>query len=438
MRCLIFIITTKRTLCKLLGKFIRRLGLKAKEPSHTSNPMREAVLFFSPCAIIGKAITTGGFFLHFQRVFSLCILAFLLLSAKAGAAENIQITAASAILIEASTGRVLYEKAADVPRFPASTTKMMTCVLAIEEGDLSSILTVSRTAAETEDTEVGAGDRFVLAELVAEMMLRSDNGAAVAIAEDLAGSVGSFAAHMNEKAKAIGAKDTHFVNPNGLPNPAHVSTAHDIARIAAYGMKNPKFRSFVGAKEREITWVTPEKKRALMANTNRLLSTYEGATGIKTGYTNAAGGCLAASARRGGVELIAVVLGAADEEARFTDAAKLLDMGFRRVKAAPAYTKTDLARRVWVKGGKEGRLTVYPTEDLRLPLVDGEAEENYRLTYDLPRVIAAGVKEGDRVGDLVVSHGGKELTRIPLRAEKSVGRGLSIEGLWAYVLGLFA
>ena len=438
MHLLILIITTKRTLCKLPGKFVRRTDFKAKEPSHASNPLHEAVLFFSPCAIIGKAITTGGFFLHFQRILSLCVLFLLLLTARAGAEENIQITAASAILIEASTGRVLYEKAADVPRFPASTTKMMTCVLAIEEGDLSSILTVSRTAAETEDTEVGAGDRFVLAELVAEMMLRSDNGASVAIAEDLAGSVGSFAAHMNEKAKAIGAKDTHFVNPNGLPNPAHVSTAHDIARIAAYGMKNPKFRSFVGTKEREITWVTPEKKRALMANTNRLLSTYEGATGIKTGYTNAAGGCLAASARRGGVELIAVVLGAADENARFSDAAKLLDMGFRRVKAAPAYTKTDLAREVWVKGGKEGRLAVYPAEDLRLPLVDGEAEENYRLTYDLPRVIAAGVKEGDRVGDLVVSHGGKELTRIPLLAEKSVGRGLSIEGLWAYVLGLFA
>ena len=157
--------------------------------------------------------------MHFQRILSLCALFLLLLAAQAGAEENIQITAASAILIEASTGRVLYEKAADVPRFPASTTKMMTCVLAIEEGDLSSIVTVSRTAAETEDTEVGAGDRFILAELVAEMMLRSDNGAAVAIAEDLAGSVGSFAAHMNEKAKAIGAKDTHFVNPNGCPIP---------------------------------------------------------------------------------------------------------------------------------------------------------------------------------------------------------------------------
>ena len=376
--------------------------------------------------------------MHLYRIISLCALFFLLLTARAGAAENIQLTAASAILIEASTGRVLYEKAADTPRFPASTTKMMTCLLALEEGGLSSIVTVSRTAAETEDTEVEAGDRFVLAELIAEMMLRSDNGASVAIAEDLAGSSGAFAAHMNEKARELGAKDTHFMNPNGLPDPAHVSTARDIARIAAYGMKNPKFRSFVGAKEREITWVAPERKRVLMANTNRLLSTYEGATGIKTGYTNASGGCLAAAARRGGVELVAVVLGAADEEARFADAARLLDMGFRRVKAAPAYTKLDLMQTVWVKGGSEGRLAVYPAEDLYLPLVDGEPEDHYRLTYDLPRVIAAGVKEGDRVGDLVVSHGGKELTRIPLLAEKSVGRGLSIEGLWAYVLGLFA
>ena len=360
--------------------------------------------------------------MHFQRIFFLCSLFFLLIAARANAAENIQLTAASAILIEASTGRVL----------------LMTCVLAIEEGDLSSIITVSRTAAETEDTEIGAGDRFVLAELVAEMMLRSDNGASVAIAEDLAGSVDAFAAHMNEKAKAIGAKDTHFVNPNGLPDKAHISTAHDIAYIAAYGMRNPKFRSFVGAKEREITWVTPEPKRALMTNTNRLLGTYEGATGIKTGYTDAAGGCLAASARRGGVELIAVVLGAADENVRFAEAVKLLDMGFRRVKAAPAYTKTDLMQKVWVKGGKEGRLAVYPAEDLRLPLVDGEAEENYRLTYDLPRVIGAGITEGERIGDLVVYHGGKELTRIPLLAEKSIARGWSLEGLWAYVIGLFA
>ena len=175
-----------------------------------------------------------------------------------------------------------------------------------------------------------------------------------------------------------------------------------------------------------------------MANTNRLLSTYEGATGIKTGYTNAAGGCLAASARRGGVELIAVVLGAADENARFTEAAKLLDMGFRRVKAAPAYTKINLMKKVWVKGGKEGRLAVYPAEELRLPLVDGETEESYRLTYELPRVIHAGVKEGERIGYLVVHHDGKELARIPMLAEKSDGRGLSLAGLWAYVIGLFA
>ncbi len=376
----------------------------------------------------------GGFFLRFYRRFFLFAVVFLLFVSHADAARQLPLTAKAAILIEASTGRVLYEKAADTPLFPASTTKIMTCLLAIEEGDLSSVVTVSRHAAETEDTDVEAGDRFVLAELIAQMMLRSDNGASVAIAEDLAGSVANFAAYMNEKAYQLGAKDTHFMNPSGLPDRMHIATAHDMARIGAYAMKNPKFRSFVGTKEREVTWVKPEKKHALLTNTNRLLGVYEGATGIKTGYTNAAGGCLAASARRGGIELIAVVLGAADEEVRFLEAAQLLDLGFQRVRAAPVYKKMDLMRTVWVKGGKEGRLAVYPKEELRLVLIDGETEENYRLVYDLPQVIAANVKEGAHVGDLLVYHGDKEVMKVPLLAANSIGKGFSWGGLWAYIV----
>ena len=379
----------------------------------------------------------GLFFLHFYRNFFLfALFGALFLPRLALAAEAVDITAASAILIEASTGRVIYEKAAEEPRFPASTTKMMTCLLALEEGEPGSIVSVSSRAAETEDTELHAGDRFALAELLAEMMLRSDNGAAVAVAEALASSPDTFAERMNQRAKELGAVHTHFRNPNGLPDPKHVSTAHDIARIAAFCMRNPKFRSFVGTKEREIVWASPQK-HAPMMNTNQLLFTYEGATGIKTGYTNAAGGCLAASARRNGMELIVVVLHSADENTRFSDAAKLLDMGFRRVKFAPEYRRMDLERRVWVKGGKEGILSLYPAEALRLPLLDGETENKYRIAFDVPRVISAGVEEGQHLGDLILYYDDKEIGRIPMLAEKSVSRGWSVSGLWAFVVGLF-
>ena len=237
-------------------------------------------------------------------------------------------TATASILVNAGTGEVLYGNDVDEERYPASMTKMMTCILALESGDLDRTVTISPTAADIECTRVRPGEQVKLGELVYQMMLVSDNGAAIAIGESLGGSQRRFARKMNAKARVLGMLHTHFVNPNGMPDPDHYSTAHDMARLAAYCLQNPQFRKIVSTKEKTIYYTKPADYTTDCTNTNELLWTYDGCTGLKTGYTRAAGACLAASAKRDGTELIAVVMHADDEAARFTEAAALLDYGF--------------------------------------------------------------------------------------------------------------
>ena len=237
-------------------------------------------------------------------------------------------TADAAILMNAKTGEVLYEKNGDKREYPASMTKMMTCILSIESGRADLAVTITPFAADVETTRVRPGEQARLRDLTRQMMLISDNGAALAIAETLGGSEAQFAAMMNRKAREIGAFHTHFVNPNGMPDANHYSTAHDIALIAAYGLRNPEFRKIVGTKASTIYYLQPAGYKTYCENTNALLYSYPGCTGLKTGWTRAAGGCLAASAVRGDTELIAVVMHSDDEETRASEAAALLDYGF--------------------------------------------------------------------------------------------------------------
>ena len=237
-------------------------------------------------------------------------------------------TADAAILMNARTGEVLYEKNGDKREYPASMTKMMTCILSVESGRADLAVTITPFAADVETTRVRPGEQARLKDLTRQMMLISDNGAALAIAETLGGSEEQFAAMMNRKAREIGAFHTHFVNPNGMPDANHYSTAHDIALIAAYGLRNPEFRKIVGTKASTIYYLQPAGYKTYCENTNALLYSYPGCTGLKTGWTRAAGGCLAASAMRGDTELIAVVMHSDDEETRASEAAALLDYGF--------------------------------------------------------------------------------------------------------------
>jgi D-alanyl-D-alanine carboxypeptidase (penicillin-binding protein 5/6) len=237
-------------------------------------------------------------------------------------------SAESAILMEADTGKVLFEKNADRRAYPASMTKMMTCILALENGRPEQMVTIGRDAAYTRDTELHTGYKLRLADLLQEMMLISDNGAAVAVADTIGGSQTEFARLMNAKARAIGAKHTHFVNPNGLPNNRHYSTARDMALIAAYGLKDWSFRDMVSSRLDRVYLAAPVGRSITCENTNELLNSYPGIYGVKTGWTRSAGGCLAAAAERNGVQLIAIVMHSRDGRSRFRDAAALLDYGF--------------------------------------------------------------------------------------------------------------
>ena len=249
-------------------------------------------------------------------------------SAQVWAAPNVQ--AESAILINARTGGVIFEKNADTRRSPASLTKVMTCILGLEDKGLDSIFTISMSAAATEYSDLGmkGGEKMRSGELMRGMMLESDNGAAVVVAQNVSGNILKFADRMNAKAKELGCRKTHFSNPHGLTAKWHYTTARDMAKIAAYAMKNPDFRNMVSSKSSVIHWASPSTKTYKADNTNRLLSFYTGANGIKTGWTSAAKGCLAASAKRDDIELIAVVLKSPDGDSRFADARSMLDYGF--------------------------------------------------------------------------------------------------------------
>ena len=240
----------------------------------------------------------------------------------------------SAIVIESSTGRVIYEKNADKIYPPASMTKMLTCILALENLSPVAEIKISREVQNTEysDLHLMEGDIISAEDLLTGMMLVSDNGGAVAVAEKVGGNVENFVRMMNKKLLEIGCTETHFANPNGLPDPDHVSTARDISKIASYCMRNDRFREIVGTLYATVHWISPAGHKVDAMNTNELFNKYEGINGIKTGYTLSAGGCMTASARHGDIELIAVVMHSTDMDTRFIDAKELLDYGFESIE----------------------------------------------------------------------------------------------------------
>ena len=351
--------------------------------------------------------------------------------------EKPTISASSAVVIEASTGRVIYEKNAEERRSPASMTKIMTCILGLEVLSPEDTVVISPSVALTEDNyfDWKPGDRITADELMQAMMLVSDNGAAVAVAQQVSGTVPLFSEKMNKKARELGCKDTNFANPNGLPNPNHFSTAKDMAKIAAYAMKMEDFRDIVDDRQGTIQWTRPAGKSEEVENTNHLLGNFFGATGIKTGWTIAAGGCLAASAKRNGIELIAIVMNSEDSYTRFEDAKKLLDYGFTQVHSYKALDKNREERKIWVSGGTSATLHVGPAEDVVYPLFQGERASHYSISYDLPFIVDAEIKEGQKVGELIVKYNDEPVIRIPVTARETVPEGFSLS---SFAVGIMA
>ena len=243
-------------------------------------------------------------------------------------AHGIKLTARSAILVDARTGRVLWAKRAQVRRPIASTTKIMTALVAMEHLGPHSIVTVDRSVRRVQPIKEGLrpGERVQAWKLFYGLLLYSGNDDAVALAVAAGGTRSRFVALMNEKAQAIGLRHTHFRSPSGLIDRDNYSTAWDLAALTRYALWNPRFRAVVRTRVKRVPWSPPTWAK-IYVNKNHLLGTYRGADGVKTGWTSRAKHCLVASAHRHGVRLLAVVLGADDS---YADARKLLNFGFRQ------------------------------------------------------------------------------------------------------------
>ena len=234
------------------------------------------------------------------------------------------------MLIDDSTGCIISEKNADEQRPMASITKMMTCLLALENGQMNDTIEITQDVYIAKDSRVKLGDKYTMRHLIDEMMLLSDNDAAYALAKHIGGDTLKFCDMMNEKAAYLGMTHTHFANPNGMPNLNNYSTASDLIRLSRYCMRDSLFAAIVGTVEKDVPLL--DGRHMPCRNTNALLKTYEGCLGIKTGFTRLAGNCLASAATRNGTTLYLVLLNSRSMSSRFTESAILLDYGFNVMK----------------------------------------------------------------------------------------------------------
>lgn len=324
-------------------------------------------------------------------------------------AEAIGTSAASAILLDVDSGRVLYEQNADARMLIASTTKILTALVAVRDGNLSDVVTVSRAAAYTEGSSMylKEGEELTLETLLYGLMLCSGNDAAVAIAEHVGGSVQGFVKRMNETARELGMEHSSFANPNGLDDEKHYSTARDMAYLARAAVENETVLRIASTRTVTIGGRT-------MTNHNKLLSMAEGCVGLKTGYTRAAGRTLVSCAQRNGQRLVAVTLQDGND---WADHQSLFDYGFSTYPAKRMATLGHEAGRAAVSGGMSEFVSLVAADSFAWPLGQGESlERSIELYHDIAAPIAAGTK----VGQAVFTLNGREVGQVDLLCGETV------------------
>jgi len=350
-------------------------------------------------------------------MFRLTLLALLLLAPAHQAAAAPALTAEAAILVDRDTGQVIFARHPDRRMNPASLTKMMTGLLAIEEGNPSDVVTVSPRAARIWEGQViglDAGDRLRLLDLVRAALIYSANDSTVAIGEHIAGSEPLFLELMNLKAGLLGATGTRYANTNGYTDPNHYTTARDLATIARFALTRPLFAEVVRTPAAVVHWID-RPRRMEIYTTNSLLGSYAGLQGVKTGTTAAAGKCVVVAAERGDRRLVAVILHSAD---RWGDAARLLDCGFYEAQDFPMGVKGSVAAVAPVAGGREFWVPVALARDVVLRLLPEDLKD-LRRSFRL-ETLRAPVQAGTVVGEVVFSLRGSELARAPLVAVQAV------------------
>jgi len=315
-----------------------------------------------------------------------------------------KISSVSGIVIDGLTGRVLYEKRSYTERPMASTTKIMTAILALERGKLKDVVTVSERAARVTGSNIHLkkNERISLNDLLYGLMLSSGNDAAVAIAEHIGGSVENFALMMTKKANEIGAKNTAFRTPHGLDKDGHYSTSYDLAIMASYALKNKKFADIVSTREAIISGGRK------LTNTNEMLRGFPGANGIKTGYTGKAGRCLVSSATRNSWQIISVVLGSASRQMRASDSTKILNYAFKNYELVNLDNLINTEYKVKIDKGKVDYIVLKKIGEELYPLSKDEIS-TLKVNYNLPKKIEAPCKKGTVIGYITYSSNGKNI-----------------------------
>ncbi|MBE3520368.1 MAG: D-alanyl-D-alanine carboxypeptidase [Firmicutes bacterium] len=325
----------------------------------------------------------------------------------------------AAILMEWQSGTILYHRNAFTRMHPASLTKIMTALIALERGRLEEVVQVSEEAASQPGSSMylREGDKFTLEDLLYGLMLNSGNDAAWAIAEHIGnGDPREFFRMMNQRAKQLGAINTRFSNPHGLTDPNHYTTAFDLALITRTALKHPFFKNLVATKEKDVIDARGDKVISLY-NTNKLLWLYLGTDGVKTGTTEAAGQCLVASASRNGMRLLAVVLASAD---RWSDAATLFDYGFSQWRTEKILNAGERVTTVPVTGGLKAEVPLVLADDIVVCIP--RFSTGLRVELDVPGEVRAPVARGAIVGRATAYLGSKPLVSVNLLAEERVQR----------------
>ena len=359
-----------------------------------------------------------------RRGICAALAAFLMCLPVQALAAELPLASEAALLMEKETGRVLYAKNEHEPLEPASVTKVMTLLLVMEAVDSGALgygdtVTASEYASSMGGSQIflEAGEQMTVEDLLKGVCVASGNDASVALAEHLAGVTELFVQRMNNRARELGMADTHFVNCNGLPAEGHVTSAYDIALMSReLILRHPDIRRFT------TIWMdTLRNGKSELVNTNRLIRFYDGATGLKTGSTGAAGYCISATAERDGMELIAVTLKADTSEARFEDAKKLLNYGFSAYALADADGGAVPPSVPVVLGAAEAAAITLPAESRRV-LALREQLGALERTVELPEAVDAPVRAGQELGRLTVRAGEEVLASVPLLAAEDVPR----------------
>lgn len=367
---------------------------------------------------------------HYLRMFIVLIVStcFLVCYVPPVKAANMETTAESAILMDAATGRILYEKEAHKELPPASVTKLMTMLVAVEaieagKGKLTDTVTASENACSLGGSQIylEPGEKFSLEEMLISIAVGSANDACVAVAEHLYGSHEEFVEAMNEKAQQLGLKNSHFVNAYGLPAQGHYTSAYDLAVLGREALKHPLITKLTSMKEYDL-----RNGEFKLWNTNKLLWWYDGADGFKTGWTTEAKYCLASTVTRDGLRLICVVMGVPEVRGHFSESMKIFNYGFAKYQYkefAPAGSKQG---EVVVNKGSKSIVELSAEKAVGVCIEKGKDKDCW-TEIKMSNTVNAPVLQGQKLGEIVIYCGQEELSRINLIAKEDVAKASILE-----------